>query len=67
MRQVTIRDKLRDRVKGTRMLTFVQSNWKRGRMRSRITRRGKGFCWRFLLATIYLEWFLRRFNRRHKW
>ena len=31
-------DKLRDRVRGTRTLTVVQSNWKRGRIRSWITR-----------------------------
>ena len=64
---MTIRDKLRDRVRGTRTLTFAQSNLKRGRIRSWITRQGRGLCWRFLLTIIYLEWFLRRFNRRHRW
>ena len=60
-------DKLRDRVRGTRTLTFVQSNWKRGRIRSQITRWGRNLYWRFLPMTIYLEWFLRRLNRRHRW
>ena len=60
-------DKLRDRVRGTRTPTFAQSNWKRSRIRSRITRRGRSLFWRFLPMTIYLKWFLRRFNRRHRW
>ena len=61
---MTIKDKPRDRVRGTRTLTFVQRNWKRGRIKRRITRRGRSLCWRFLPTTIYPEWFLRRFNRR---
>ena len=64
---MTIRDKLRDKVRGTRTFTFAQSNWKRVRIKRRITMRGRGLCWRFLLMMIYLEWFLRRFSRRHRW
>ena len=61
------RDKLRDRMRGTRMHTFEQSNWERGKIRRQITWRGRSLCWRFLVTTIHLEWFLRRFSRRHKW
>jgi len=29
---MTIKDKLRDRIRGTRTLTFAQSNWNKGRI-----------------------------------
>ena len=63
---MAIRDKLKDRMSGTSMLTFAQSNWKRVRVRRWITRWGRSLSWRFLPTTIHMEWFLRRrFKRRH--
>ena len=65
---MTIRDKMRDRMRDTSTLTFAYSNQKRVRIERWITRRGRNLYWRFLPAMIFLEWFLRRrFSRRHRW